>query len=89
LTLTALLESLIKGLPLRTKNIYPVKTKSLSVHLSLSAGSHLLGVQSVTRITSNLFTILTRYGTTDSASINWHLGGTTELQPGVFLAYMH
>jgi len=85
LALTAWLGPFISGLPLKTKNTYHIKTKFLSVHLSLYAGRHLLGVQSVTSLTSNLFTVVTRY----SSSIKSHLGGTTEFQPRVFLAYMY
>ena len=70
--------------------VFAEKTHILSKYryLSLSIGCHLLGVQFVTSLESNLCTSLTEQTTTDNSSniINSASHNTTALQCNVFLA---
>jgi hypothetical protein len=50
-----------------------------------SAGHHLLHVQCITCIKSNLGTALARENATENNSTHWHRQETTALQPSVFL----
>jgi hypothetical protein len=45
------------------KNTGPLNNLSLTIHLSLSVGRHLLGIQFVTNLTSNLYTYVTTRNT--------------------------
>lgn len=53
------------------------------MHLSLSTGRHLLGVQLITILKSNLYTAQTIANTAEN-NIYSHAQETTALQPSVF-----
>ena len=72
--------SFLEAKPVETVCLSHHKYNFPSLQLSLSANWHMLVVQFLTRLETNLRTAVTRYDTTENTVINSHVEDTTALE---------